>query len=138
FLLPRARYPLVNALPGEVALWAKSRRTRRPKAVAGGHSSTGLPRPARSAHPKPVAARAALLQGAVDGFAEQGDVVGAVVEAHDLQRRRVRALEVVEGGRGLAEAPELRQRQPEQPAQQLPVDCVVGHDQQRVVAAEAV
>src|SRR5690606_33278600 len=40
----RLRY----ALPGGVALWAKSRR--RPK--AGGHSPKGLPRPARSAHPK--------------------------------------------------------------------------------------
>src|SRR5690606_34474877 len=43
------------------------------------------------------AARAPLLQGAVDGFAEQGGVVGAVVEAHHLQPCGVRAFEQVEG-----------------------------------------
>ena len=49
-------------------------------------------------------------------FAEQGGVVDAVVEADHLQAREVLALEQVERGRRLAEAPQVRQRQAEDPA----------------------
>src|SRR5690606_13106268 len=49
------------------------------------------------------------LQRAMHGLAEQRRVVAAVVEADQLQPRRVRPLQQVQGGRRLAEAPQPRE-----------------------------
>ena len=65
-------------------------------------------------------------------FAEQRGVMAAIVQAHNLQRIHAGTFQQVEGGRCLAEAPQLRQRDAQYPAQQYAVDRIVGHHQQGV------
>ena len=72
------------------------------------------------------------------GFTKERRVVRAIVEADHFQVIDVVAFEQVERGGGLAECPQLGQRQAEDLAQDHAVDRIVRDHQQGVVCTQAV
>ena len=71
-------------------------------------------------------------------FAEQRSVVAAIVQANHFQMLDIGAFQQIQRGRCLAEAPQFRQGDAQYPAQQHAIYCIVGDDQQGVVATQAV